>query len=165
MSIGSVVAGKTLGVLRLEDRGLGSAIAWLQAGSEIPLEIIDTNEIIGQNVAFEMVERAKGGRYPSISVYCDRISNTLHEKFRSFSGKARLILEIRVSKDRLEGVEQQLQWYAGALMRVLDTNRGDWGDGVYYAGGYEATFGSTKHGGKNFIQIGKITFELDVNLS
>ena len=42
-------------------------------------------------------------------------------------------------------------------------NRGDWGDGFFYPGGYELAFGSVKQGGKNFLQIAKATFELEIS--
>jgi hypothetical protein len=49
------------------------------------------------------------------------------------------------------------------LTDVLDANRGDWGDGVFYTGGYEVVFGAVKSGGKNFLQQAKITFDMDVS--
>jgi hypothetical protein len=36
---------------------------------------------------------------------------------------------------------------------------------MYYAGGYQVAFGPVKHGGKNFIQIAKITFEIGVSIN
>jgi hypothetical protein len=51
------------------------------------------------------------------------------------------------------------------LTQVLDGNRGDWGSGMYYAGGYQVAFGAVKHGGKNYIQVAKVTFEIGVSIS
>ncbi len=45
-----------------------------------------------------------------------------------------------------------LELHVEAVTNVLDSQRGDWGGGMFFAGGYEVTFGGTKHGGKNFIQ-------------
>jgi hypothetical protein len=36
---------------------------------------------------------------------------------------------------------------------------------MFYAGGYEASFGPVKQGGKNFIQVAKVTFEIGVSVS
>jgi hypothetical protein len=36
---------------------------------------------------------------------------------------------------------------------------------MYYSGGYEVTLGAVKHGGRNFIQAAKITFEIGVSRS
>ena len=78
-------------------------------------------------------------------------------------GKAVMAIEVRVSQDRLDGIEEQAQMYLDAVTQVLDQNRGDWGEGMYYAGGYEATFAPVKHGGRNFIQSAKVTFEVAVS--
>ena len=75
--------------------------------------------------------------YPTIHVYCGKAVNQLREKFRTFSGEAHMTIELRVSQDRLEGLETMLQVYADAVTRVLEESRGDWGDGVFYGGGYE----------------------------
>jgi hypothetical protein len=34
---------------------------------------------------------------------------------------------------------------------------------MYYAGGYQASFGPVKHGGRNFIQVAKVTFDVGVS--
>jgi hypothetical protein len=74
-----------------------------------------------------------------------------------------MTIEVRVSQDRLEGIEAQSQMYLDAATQVLDQNRGDWGEGMFYAGGYEAAFGPVKHGGQNFIQVAKVTFDVGVS--
>jgi hypothetical protein len=73
------------------------------------------------------------------------------------------VVEVRTTHDRLEGVSQALQYYAGAVSEVLDAHRGDWGNGLFYTGGYKVEFGPIKHGGKNFLQVAKVTFEVDVS--
>jgi hypothetical protein len=73
-------------------------------------------------------------------------------------------MEVRSSQDRLEGLERQVQLYVDAVTAVLDRRRGDWGDGLFYGGGYEAAFGPVKRGGKNYVQTAKITIEVDVSI-
>jgi hypothetical protein len=116
-----------------------------------------------QNATPELAEHAQSIVYPAVYVYCEKLSNLLTEKFAAFSGKARLAIEIRCSKDRLGGLERQLERYADAACEVLDNSRGSWQDGGFYAGGYEVTYGTVKHGGKNFLQIAKITFDVEVS--
>jgi hypothetical protein len=53
--------------------------------------------------------------------------------------------------------------YVDAITQVLDKSRGDWGDGVFFDGGYEVTFGGVKHGGRNFLQIAKVVFALEIS--
>src|SRR4051794_10797682 len=53
----------------------------------------------------DLTEKAANVKYPVIYIYCDRIRNTLKEKFRSFSGTADLNVEIRVSHDHLDALQ------------------------------------------------------------
>jgi len=140
-----------------------ASIAALSAyeGTEVPA--FSAKQVIAQNVAPEIAERSTGAKYPLVHVYCSTLSNLLTEKFRTFSGQAQMVAEVRVSQDRLEGLEAASQLYADALTQVLDQSRGDWGNGVFFCGGYEITYGPVKSGGKNFIQIAKITFTLDIS--
>ncbi len=138
-----------------------AAVAELQG---ITLAPIDAKQIFAQNVAQAVVERSVDLKYPSLFVYCEKMSNDLREKFRTFSGKANLTIEVRVSQDRIEGLENLLQSYVDVVTRILDQNRGDWGNGMFYTGGYQAVFGPMAHGGRNFIETGKITFEVAVSI-
>ena len=74
-----------------------------------------------------------------------------------------MVIESRVSQDRLDDVGTNSQLYVDAITQVLDSNRGDWGDGVYYPGGYEVAFGGVKQGGLNFIQIAKVSLVLEIS--
>ena len=53
-------------------------------------------------------------------VYSNRVRNLLTEKFRNFSGKVQTVAEVRVSQDRIEGIEDQLRLYVDAVTQVLD---------------------------------------------
>jgi hypothetical protein len=121
---------------------------------------LSEKQISTQNVSVELADRSAEVKYPAVYIYCDKIANLLTEKFRTFSGKAHMVAEVRLSQDRLEGLEKGLQLYVDAITQILEQNRGDWGQGMYYTGGYEVTFGPVKHGGRNYIQIAKITFEV-----
>ena len=121
--------------------------------------------IRAQNVAADLAELGEAVRYPAIQVYCEKVVNSLTEKFRTFSGTAQMAAEVRHSQDRLQGLQEGLEACADALTQVLDGNRGDWGSGMYYAGGYQVAFGAVKHGGKNYIQVAKVTFEIGVSIS
>jgi Uma2 family endonuclease len=128
------------------------------------LPAIEPRQVIPQNITPEAVERSTGATYPAIYVYCEKLANSLREKFRTFSGTARMAVEVRVSQDRLEGLERKLSLYVEAVTDVLDARRGDWGQGLFYTGGYEVAFGPTKHGGKNFIQTAKVGFDVQVSV-
>src|SRR5947209_15904032 len=99
-------------------------------------------QVIGQNVSPELAEHSSVSKYPLLYVYCTKLLNTLREKFRRFSGEAQMTVEVRVSQDRLDALEARVQLYVDAVIQVLDQNRGDWGDGIFYGGTYEVTYGA-----------------------
>ena len=160
---GSVAVSQVIQMLR-SDTGLPYSVQAIADGNGVELRRISSEQIHGMNVATEVAERSAGVRYPAVYVYCDRITNSLKEKFRTFSGQVRLNIEVRVSHDRLEGVEHILQLYIDAVTNVLDNNRGDWGNGSFFGGTYEIQYGQVKHGGKNFVQAAKVSFEIEMSL-
>jgi hypothetical protein len=143
--------------------GVPAAVAAMTSGTGLAVPPITATQIIAQNVAPDVAEQSVVSKYPLIYVYCNKMVNELKEKFRRFSGDAQMVAEVRVSQDRLDDIETNLQVYLDAVTLVLDNNRGDWGDGVVYGGGYEVTFGGVKHGGRNFIQIAKVSFAVDIS--
>jgi len=159
----SVVAQLFAGFLSDANAGVSNSVATLAADSGIPLAPIPSAYIVAQNMAIDIFEKSSVVKYPLVQVYSDRVRNVLTEKFRTFSGKIRTVAEIRVSQDRIEGLEDQLRLYADAVTQVLDSNRGSWGQGAFYTGGYEITFNPVTQGGKNFLQVAKVTFEVDMS--
>jgi hypothetical protein len=119
--------------------------------------------IVSLNASVEISEKAGHAHYPALLVYCDKVSNTLREKFRQFSGKAHLVVEVRHSQDRLENLETNTQIYVDAVCALLDDSRGNWSGGGFYSGGYDVTYEPVARGGKNFIQRAKVGFEVEVS--
>jgi hypothetical protein len=126
---------------------------------------LSTAQVTAQNVAPDIADQSNPTQFPAINVYCEKVVNNLGEKFRTFSGTAQMAVEVRHSQDQLSGLQDGLETYADAVMQVLNTNRGDWGSGMFYAGAYAVAFGAVKKGGKNFMQTAKITFEIGVSIS
>jgi hypothetical protein len=157
--IGSAAKGKVIDKM-LGPHGMSSHLAAVSDGQA---GLFLAARIRPQNVPQELAERSDAIQYPAMQVYCEKIQNRLTEKFRSFSGAVQMAIELRHSQDRLEGIEAVMELYVEAATRVLAAGRGDWGDGMFYGGGYEVSFGAVKRGGKNFIQAAKITFEIGVS--
>ena len=153
---------KTVGLLR-GDTGLaatGPEIA-LMSGTTLPA--ITAKQVVAQNVSAELIAKSSSPPYPVFYVYCERLSNTQREKFRVFSGEVSVAVEARVSQDKLEGLEAQLHGCVDAVTQALDENRGDWSDGVFYAGGYEVVYSAVKQGGRNFLQTARVSFTVAVS--
>jgi len=125
--------------------------------------VFEASQIHGENVASDLAEKTAGARYPSVHVHCDKIINDQLEKFRTFSGRVQVGVEVRLSQDRLEGLTGVVDEFVDSVGDVLCANRGDWGDGMFYGGKYEVAFGAVKHGGKNFIQAAKVIFDIGVS--
>jgi hypothetical protein len=143
--------------------GLPQAVGAIAERERLELAQIGAEQVAAQQVAFEVAEKSAGVRYPAVYVYCQGVANLLKEKFRTFSGKVYLAVEVRVTSDRLEDVSRQLQAYTSAVTDVLDAHRGEWAPGMYYAGAYKVEFGPVKHGGKNFLQAAKVQFEVEAS--
>lgn len=143
--------------------GLSFTVAAVADREQADLPLIADQNITVQNVSADLIEKTSGAQYPRLQIYTEKISNTLKEKFRTFSGTARVTAEIRVSYDRIEEIESRLLLYVDAVTDVLDSHRGDWGNGFFYTGGYEVTVAPLKAGGRHFLQSAKVTFDLDVS--
>jgi hypothetical protein len=157
----SVAAQIMVGFLTDTTTGVNAALAQLANNTGVTLAPVPASRVINQNVPVALAEKAAGVQYPVLYVYVDRVRNLLTEKFRNFSGKVRTVTEIRVSQDRIEGVGEQSRLYADAVTQVLDANRGTWGQGAFYAGGYEMNFEPVQSGGLGVLQIAKVSFEVD----
>jgi ABC-type transporter Mla subunit MlaD len=146
-------------------KGVNSGLAALTQGSSALASPLEASQVRSQNVAADVAERSAAIQYPAVNVYCEKIVNSLHEKFRTFSGSVQMTMELRHSQDRLDGLQDALELYTDALTQVLNVGRGDWGDGMFYGGAYQVSFGPVKKGGKNYIQVAKVTFEIGVSRS
>ena len=160
--IATMTTSKLMGILTGIE-GVPAAVAAVSQAQNIPLAAVSAAQIIAQNVAPDLSERSTVSSYPLVYVYCSKVVNQLREKFRTFSGDAEMVIEMRISQDRLDDMQTNLHSYVDAVTQVLDSNRGDWGDGVFYGGGYEITYGGVKHGGRNFLQLGKVSFVTQIS--
>jgi len=161
-TIGNTVTTKTVQLLT-GPSGVNLKLEALALSGVTAVAPLGTAQILAENVALDIVERATPMHYPALNVYCEKLLNKLIEKFRTFSGTSQMAIEVRHSQDRLEGLQDTVELYTSAVMQTLDANRGDWGGGMYYAGGYQVTFGAVKSGGKNLVQTAKVTFEIGVS--
>jgi hypothetical protein len=156
----SIAAGKVAAMFTDSVAGLGAVLAEIAVDAGVELAGIS---VIAQNAPVALMEKSSAVKYPVLLVYADRVQNLLTEKFRNFSGKVRTVAEVRASQDRIEGLEDNLRLYVDAVTQVLDANRGDWGQGMFFTGGYEVKFDPVQHGGRNLLQVAKVIFEVDLS--
>jgi hypothetical protein len=156
----SIAAGKVVAMFTDSAAGLGPVLAAIAVDAGVELTGIG---VIAQNAPVALMEKSSAVKYPVVLVYADRVQNLLTEKFRNFSGKVRMVAEMRASQDRIEGLEENVRLYVDAVTQVLDANRGDWGQGMFFTGGYEVKFDPVQHGGRNILQVAKVIFEVDLS--
>src|SRR5260221_11869698 len=134
-NISSSVTSYVLGLMT-SDTGLNVQLQAIAAEneSEAPAHI---RSVAVQNSSAELAEKTLQAKYPALLLYCEKLTNSLREKFRTFSGQAKVVVEVRHSQDRFQGIEGQLELYTDAACRVLDHARGEWQDGAFYTGGYD----------------------------
>jgi len=163
MGASSAATKKVFGLLTTPKAGLPYTLGAMAEQQQTPAIMIGAGQIVTQNVASEVAEKTAGVKYPMVYVYCEGLTNSLKEKFRTFSGQAHMAVEARISHEHMERLAGDLQLFASAATEVLDKSRGDWGEGMFYTGGYKVEFGAVKRGGKNFIQTVKIAFDVEVS--
>jgi hypothetical protein len=159
----SITAQKVVSFLSAADAGLQTVLGDLAMNAGVELPAIRPENVLHQNTPVVLVEKNVTVKYPSVLVYCDKIQNLLTEKFRTFSGKVRTVAEVRMSQDRIEGLEEKVRLYVDGITQVLDANRGDWGQGMFFPGRYEVKFEPVQRGGRNFLQAAKVILEVDLS--
>ena len=162
-AIASSVVRRTCELLR-SDSGLPFALRRALDDDDILVAENPPVWIVEQHALPEFLEKTVGARYPAVHVYCQKLANTRRERFMSFSGSILMVADVRVSEALLENVEKSLRCYVDGVLRVLQYNRGDWGYGFCYGGGYTVEFSAIRQGGKNYLQTAKIQFEVDASI-
>jgi hypothetical protein len=142
------------------NRDLAEAIT--SGGADIAL--LTDRQVQCINLSADMAERATTAVYPAVHLYCERLTNSLGEKFRCFSGQVQLLVEIRTSSDKPETLTSQTHVYVDALTAVLTRARGRWGDGIFYTGTYDVVFQPIRKGGRAYMQTAKIQVQVNISI-
>jgi hypothetical protein len=160
--ITGTVTNALVGMLQSPDDGVNIRLGAMEQ-ADPALTTIGIREVIASNTPLDISELAGQAQYPALAVYCDRMSNTMREKFREFSGTAHFVVEVRHSQPMLAGIENNLQTYVDAVCALLDDSRGDLGGGAFYSGGYDITYEAVARGGKNYLQRAKVGLDVEVS--
>ena len=117
------------------------------------------SQVRSQNVAAQIWRSgARRVKYPAVNVYCEKIVNDLTEKFQTFSGTCRWRSRCGIPRTGWRGCRTTLELYADAAMQVLDASRGRLGRRDVLRRRVRGGVRAVKQGGKNFIQVAKVTF-------
>lgn len=148
----------------LQDPGAGVNVRIAAMDSaDSTLTTLGIQQILEGNVPVELTELSGPAQYPSLVIYCDRSANTMKEKFREYSGKVHVTVEVRHSQPLVSALSDNLLTYADAVCALLNDTRGDWDNGFFYAGGYDVSYQPVVRGGKNYLQSAKVGFDVEVS--
>jgi hypothetical protein len=164
MSTAGRTALETLVRILKAETGIPAAVSAVSVKEGVRLDPIRPPQVVMQQIAADLAEHNPGVEYPAVYVYCEKFTNSLQEKFRRFSGKVDLAIEIRVTHDRVEELFSTLQLYVEAVLKLLEGMRGPWCDGVFHGGEYQVTFSSVRKGGRHYLQSAKVSLPVHVSL-
>jgi hypothetical protein len=92
--------------------GLNASLAVIAQSESVTVPPISPASVFTDNVSSDLAEKSVEPKYTAIYIYCDKMANLLTEKFRSFSGTIEMTIDVRISQDRLAGIDQASQLYA-----------------------------------------------------
>ncbi len=136
--------------------GVPLSLELLRAEYPIPLMEWQEAPVEIARAPADMEEKSRTLKYPRFSLAVERIQNGRDERFRKFSGTLKVAIEVRVSRDRIEGITESLYWYVDALRDVIERKAGCLGEGLVLTGEYEVLVDGVKKGGLNFLQSAKV---------
>jgi hypothetical protein len=142
---------------------LQQKLADLGAAVRPALPLITPGQVVLSSAGPDLADRNAQLSYPRVCVYSVGFKNTQLEKFRSISGGVSLVADIWSSADLVDHAELWLHFYIEGITELLMANRGDWGDGFCFAGGYDVQVQPPKGGGLGFVQAARLTFSLHVS--
>lgn len=149
--------------LFINGEALKQEITTLAASYGVNVPVIQISQIIASSASQEMSDRDAQLVYPRICLYSSGLKNTQVEKFRSLSGSLFMVADVWASGNLISDVESWIHFYVESATNLLRNNIGDWGDGVFFPGTYEVQLQSPKAGGLGFVQMARVTFQLNVS--
>lgn len=148
----------------LLSEALPSRILALAAAANAPIPTIETQQIVLSSASPDIGDKDVQLTYPRVCLYSAGFKNNQAEKFRSLSGTMGVVADVWASSNLATDSDTWIHYYVSAVSAVLTENRGDWGNGLFFSGVYDAQFQSPKSGGLGFVQMARITFQLTVSV-
>lgn len=137
---------------KLSEGGLAGRVA--EALSAAGYAVGEYGELtpLRYRIPFETIEKHTLASFPVLLVYCREIRNEMAEKFRSFSGISKLVVEIGISRENLDELHAEVQAFLHSVAEILRESQGAWDADIYFGGAYEVEIGQIRRGGRHFVQ-------------
>jgi hypothetical protein len=160
----SLLAAQKLSEKLMAANALQQQITALAAASSLTVPTITTGQVVLSSASPELGDMNIQLTYPRVCIYSNNLKNTQFEKFRSFSGQVSLVAEIWASDNLATQADAWIHFYVESVGEILQSNIGDWGDGMFYGGAYDVVFQPPKPGGLGFVESAKLTLSLNVSV-
>jgi len=152
---------KLLNLLTVNN-ALSQAISSNAAASGVYVPALNAQQIISSYVSPDMGDLNLQLNYPRICLYTSQVANNQREKFRAFSGVVTVVADVWSSDSLEQPMESALHFFVEGIADILQANLGDWGDGFRYSGVYGIQLHPPKIGGLGFVQLARLTCNLNV---
>jgi hypothetical protein len=147
----------------LAANGVNSKLAEISARDMVHLPSLTKESVRTQRIAAKLADENSPTTYPAVYVFSDRLDNDMAAKFRRFSGRVFVGIDVRVTNERFEGIGDELNRYVEAVGSVLADRHGKWTDEIAFAGGFRVKYRDIELGGRNFIQSAQIEVQLEAH--
>ena len=159
----TILTSKKLSDLLTTGNALAEEITALATANNLNIPSITPAQVVLSSATPDMGDRNIQLMYPRICLYSSNIRNSQFEKFRSLSGTASVTADVWASANLVSDVDTWIHFYVEAMTGILRQNIGDWGDGVFFSGLYDAQFQPPKAGGIGFVQSAKVSCSVNVS--
>ncbi len=158
------------GFLKDAGFGLNTQLPLIESRDGVTLPAVPDTGWFSANLSLEAIEENLDAPiYPHVLIYLRRSENTEIERFRYFSGRHEVAVEIRVSVEgfpQATDLEDMLDRYVEAALNVLQSTARNWGaQTVQYGGKHAVTYSPVGPGGLNLIQSAILTVTLEQHTS
>jgi hypothetical protein len=147
------------------DNALSQAISSSAAAAGVDVPSFNTSQIFSSSISPDMGDLNLQLTYPRVCLYSSHVANNQREKFRAFSGVVSVVADVWSSGSLEQPTELALHFFAEGIADILQANIGDWGDGFRYSGVYGVQLQTPKAGGLGFVQLARVTCNLDVSFN
>ena len=161
----TLLAARKLQAFLTDNDALRLEIVNLAQSAGVAVPPITSDQILLSSAAREIGDREIEFAYPRVCLYSSHIRNTQQEKFRSFSGGVVVVAEIWSTGNLVDESDQWIHYYVEALTSILRANIGDWGDGFLFSGIYDVQIQPPKIGGLGYVEVARLTCNLNVSLN
>ena len=159
----TLLAAEKLSALLVNGNALSIQISAIANSSNQTVPSIPSSQIVLSSATPDIGDKNLQFTYPRVCLYSIGLKNTHIEKFRSLSGTVSVIADIWVSANLLQDADNWSHFYVEALTNILRLSIGDWGDGVFFSGAYDVQFQPAKAGGFGFVELAKVTCNVNVS--